>query len=112
MLDLKAFFGLFALCFEREWIGSMLYRWKFLTIILVSGSLSLWWFFGVNNDPSDDSAYPRALYVEDISKIYFDLGCLCEMRGDRGSAATAYQTALSHNKDHDGARNHLDALGD
>lgn len=73
----------------------MLYKFKPLIITCGCIVFSLWWF-GLNNQSLDEKVYTREAHNQDISKIYCDLGCSSEARGDWVSAINLYTTALQH----------------
>lgn len=69
---------------------------------------SLWWFGGYNQSQSiDEYYYPHEDYANDMSKIYFDMGCFAQNRGDFASAINFYNEALRIKKDFDKAYEHL-----
>jgi hypothetical protein len=74
----------------------MLFRLKPLAIATCCIIFCMWWF-GVNNQSIEDTIYPKSDYVQDLSKIYFDLGQFAEKRNDFHTASIHYKKALDVN---------------
>src|SRR5271154_2057772 len=54
-----------------------------------------------------DESYTVQDFSQDASKIYFDLGCFAQKRGDFTAAIKFYQAALSHKDNFHDAVHHL-----
>lgn len=84
----------------------MLFRLKPLALATCCIIFCMWWF-GVNNQSIGDTYYPKADYVQDLSKIYFDLGQFAEKRNDFNAASIHYQKALDVKPDFQEAHEQL-----
>ncbi len=77
----------------------MLFRLKHLALATCCIIFCMWWF-GVNNQSIDDMYYPKSDYIQDLSKIYFDLGQFAEKRNDFRTASIDYKKVLDINPNH------------
>jgi tetratricopeptide (TPR) repeat protein len=71
-----------------------------LLLFVCSTVFCLWWFVGFKSTEASLSEYPRQDYVQDVSKIYFDLGCTAQKRNDHKAAFEYFEKALEINPDH------------
>ncbi len=76
----------------------MLYKYRPLIITLSCVVFSFWWF-GLNNQSSDDVLYSKQDHAYDMCKIYCDLGMIAERRSDWEGALRVYSKALQYQSD-------------
>ena len=68
------------------------FHWSMISIGVIA---FVWWSFFANITPEEGAVYPKEHYLEDISKIYSDLGHAALKRGDLTQAIKSYQETVA-----------------
>ena len=88
-------------------MASLLQKLRFPAVIL-SGVLFISWSFVSNlKRNAVEDMYTLQDYLQDSSKIYFDLGRAAQNRGDYENAIKFYRIVLNHKPDHTEAHHNL-----